>query len=154
MADVWTRILENLADRLTGPMSFRFFLQAGGGVRLRDRCRAAGRKARQTSLSLGRSDSAGPSRLAHQGSMDRYWQGVPRRGFAGSHLPDHRSGGVSGRGAHCRGPSCYRVLLSRRILFCAASSLSSQEFWQEAAMNETKLGLNDVLAPDRHAVGE
>ena len=27
MADVWTRILENLADRLTGPMSFRFFLQ-------------------------------------------------------------------------------------------------------------------------------
>ncbi len=27
MADVWTRILENPADRLTGPMSFRFFLQ-------------------------------------------------------------------------------------------------------------------------------
>ena len=32
MADVWTRILENLADRLTGPMSFRFFLPVVASV--------------------------------------------------------------------------------------------------------------------------
>ena len=103
MADVWTRILEKLADRLTGAMSFRFSMQPV--------------LASVVAIVAGLQD-------ARLGKPPYLWAVLTE--------PAHRA-------VYC---------FARRRHSARRNSGSRQ------AMNETKLGLNDVLALDRHAVGE